>query len=74
MTIYRVKAKVWDYWFTCDRDGFVEIEKFFSTKEKAEKWIAENPKIIYRGFEKQKEAEKDYQMPVFKEIEKIEIE
>ena len=74
MKFYKLTITAYDYWFTCDRDGFATITKYFTTKEKAEEWIAKNPKYIYRGFDdNQTEAEKDYQMPTFR-IEEIEAE
>lgn len=66
MKIYKLAIKAYDYWFTCDRDGFGTVNKYFTTKEKAEAWIAKNPKYIYRGFDKnQTEAKDDYEMPTF---------
>lgn len=73
MKIYKLTIFAYDYWYSCDRDGFQTVEKFFSTKEKAEQWIAENPKYIYRGFGNVTEAQSEYQMPQF-EIEEIEVE
>ena len=66
MTIYHLTIKAYDYWYTSDRDGFVTVDRYFSTKEKAEEWMKNNPRYILRGFNaEQTEAEKDYQMPTF---------
>lgn len=73
MRIYKVTIKAFDYWYTCDRSDFRTVEKFFSTKEKAEAWIAENPKYIYCGGEGQTEAQDEYEMPTFK-IDEVEVE
>lgn len=73
MKIYKLTIIAYDYWYSCDRDGFQTVEKFFSTKEKAEKWIAENPKYIYCGFNGKTEAEREYQMPKFT-ITEVEVE
>ena len=74
MKMYKMTITAYDYWYGCDRDGFVTVEKYFTTKEKAEAWKAKNPNYIFRGFNKdQTEAEDDYQKPTFK-IEEIEVE
>ena len=74
MTIYKLNIWAYNYWKTCDNDGFEHIEKFFTTKEKAEQWIKDHPKYIYKGFnEQQTEAKNDYQMPKF-EIKEIMVE
>ena len=74
MKIYKVEIRAYDYWYTTDRDGYRTVEKFFTTKEKANEWIAKNPKYIYQGFNAEHtEAQKDYEMPTFKVIE-IEVE
>jgi hypothetical protein len=66
MTIYHLTIRAYDYWFACDRGGFVTIDKYFTTEEKAQEWIRQNPRYIYRGFnEKQTEAKEGYQMPTF---------
>jgi len=70
-TIYKVIATIYDYWYSMDRDGYSTVEKFFSSKEKAENWITANSKLMY-GFNSNT-AEKDYQMPKFKIVE-IEVE
>jgi hypothetical protein len=70
-TIYKVTATIYDYWYDIDRDGYTTLEKFFSSNEKAEKWIADNSKLMH-GFNSNI-AEKDYQMPKFK-IDTIEVE
>ena len=70
MKIYKLIIVAYDYWFKCDKDGFVTIEKFFANKVDAEKWIAENPNYIYRGFDKeQTTATKKWQMPNFQIVE-----
>ena len=71
MKIYRLKMLVYNYWYTCDREGFQEEEKLFSTKEKALRWIDEHPRYAhtFNGVE----AEKERQLPKF-EIEEIEVE
>lgn len=70
MKVYRVNMRVYNLYYTCDRGGFDTIEKFFSTKEKAEQWIKENSKYAL-GFENNK-APSEYEMPKFK-IEEIEV-
>lgn len=66
MTIYHLTIRAYDYWFACDRDGFVTVDKYFTTEEKAKEWMRNNPRYIWRGFKaEQTEAEKDYQMPTF---------
>lgn len=72
MKIFRVKASIYNYWWSCDKDGFSEKEKFFTSKEKAEKWIDDHKDFIY-GPDGPAKATKGYQMPSFK-IEKIEVE
>ena len=71
MKIYRVWATFYDYWYCIDRDGRKGEEKFFTTKEKAEKWIEEHATFCY-GYDNNV-AKCDYQMPEFK-IEEIEVE
>ena len=74
MKIYRLEIVAYDYYYKCDQDGFVTIEKFYTDKAKAEKWIADNPNYIYRGFDKnQTEATKKWMMPKFN-ITEIEVE
>jgi len=74
MKIYKLIITAYDFWFACDRDGFTTVTKYFTTKEKAEAWIANNPKYIYRAFDdNQTEATEDYQMPTFR-VEEIEVE
>ena len=66
MTIYHLTIKAYDYWYTCDHDGFVTVDKYFTTKEKAKEWMKNNSRYILRGFNaEQTEAEKGYQMPTF---------
>jgi hypothetical protein len=66
MTIYKVTINAYDYWYACDRDGFKQVEKYFTTKEKAQAWIDQNPRYIFRGFNnEQTEAKESYQMPTF---------
>ena len=70
MIIYCVIIMAYDYWKTCDRDGFVEMRKYFTTEQKAKDWIKANPRYIWRGYNiDQTEAEKDYQMPTFNIVE-----
>ena len=71
MKIYKVCATFYNYWYCVDRDGYKGEEKFFTTKEKAEKWIKEHATFCY-GYDTNI-AQYDYQMPEFK-IEEIEVE
>lgn len=71
MKVYKVEAKVFDYYYDIDRSGFVKEEKYFSTKEKAEEWMKNNAKYAH-GFEG-REAQDKYEMPKFELIE-IEVE
>lgn len=74
MKIYRLEITAYDYYYKCDKDGFVTIEKFYTDKAKAEKWIADNPAYIYRGFdENEVTANKKWKMPKFN-ITEIEVE
>jgi hypothetical protein len=76
-TIYKVSYKAFDYWFASDRSGFQTVEKFFSTKEKAENYAkeAEEKKYIFRGYEKEQTvATEDYQEPYGFEITEITVE
>lgn len=73
MKIYKLNITAYDYWYSCERSGFVTVSRYFSTKEKAENWIVKNPKYIYRGFKNQTEAEEEREMPKF-EIVEIEVE
>lgn len=70
MKIYKVIAYIYDYWYDMDRDGTRVEEYFFSTKEKANKWIEDHKTFAYafEGFE----AKKPYEMPRFK-IEEVEV-
>lgn len=75
MKIYKLIIHAYDYWYDMDRDGFVKVEKFFTTKDKAEVWKSNHPKFIYNGFNAEHtEAKKDYEMPKFEEIQEIEVE
>ena len=71
MKIYKLNMIIWDYWFTCDKDGYKHDEKFFTTKEKAEKWIEEHKTFCNNISDEI--ATKEYQMPKY-EIEEIEVE
>ncbi len=74
MKIYKLEITAYDYYYKCDKDGFVTIDKYFTTMEKAEKWMADNPAYIYRGFDKNDTtADKKWKMPKFKVVE-IEVE
>jgi hypothetical protein len=76
-TIYKVSYKAFDFWFASDRSGFQTVEKFFSTKEKAENYAkeAEEKKYIFRGYEKEQTvATEDYQEPYGFEITEITVE
>ena len=76
-TIYKVSYQAYDYWFQTDRDGFQTVEKYFTSKKKAEAYVKEvqENKYIYQGWNKdQKTAEKDYQNPYGFAIEKITVE
>jgi hypothetical protein len=76
-TIYKVSYKACDFWFASDRSGFQTVEKFFSTKEKAENYAkeAEEKKYIFRGYEKEQTvATEDYQEPYGFEITEITVE
>jgi hypothetical protein len=76
-TIYKVSYKAFDFWFASDRSGFQTVEKFFSTKEKAENYAkeAEEKKYIFCGYEKeQKVATEDYQNPYDFKITEITVE
>ena len=74
MTIYRLTINAFDYWYSPYNSGVKRIEKFFTTKEKAEKWINEHPKYIYCGFNKEHtEAKNEQEMPTF-EIDEIIVE
>ena len=64
MKVYRVYMRVYNLYYTCDRGGFDTIEMFFSTREKAEKWIEENSKY------ENNEAPSAYEMPKFR-IEEV---
>ena len=70
MTIYMVMATIYDYWFECDRDGYVHEVKYFTTREKAEAWVEENKNFCY-GYDSN-EAKKAYEKPTFK-IEEVEV-
>lgn len=70
MKIYKLIARIYDYWYDMDRDGFREEEYFFSSKEKAERWAEDHKRFAY-AYEGN-EAKKDYEMPSFK-IEEIEV-
>lgn len=69
MKIYKVIACIYDYWFSMDRGGTQVEEYFFTTEDKAKKWIDEHKTFCY-GFDSH-EAKKPYEMPEFtiKEIE-----
>ena len=71
MKIYRLTATIWDYWFTPYNSGYKGIEKFYTTREKAEKWIEEHSTFCY-GYNTNV-AKEDYQFPKF-EIEEIKVE
>jgi len=74
MTIFKVTMKAFDYWYRCDCSGFRTVEKYFTTREKAEVWQAENVKTIYCGFDKNHtEARDEFEMPTFK-TEEITVE
>lgn len=74
MKIWKVTATAFDYWKNCDRGGYVEVDKYFTTEEKAKAWVEANPRYIFRGFNaEQTEAEDEYQMPAFA-ITAVEVE
>lgn len=72
MKIYKVHAMFYDYWYSPYEEGHRCEEKFFTTKEKAKKWIKEHATFCY-GYGGTNVAEYDYQMPEFKIVE-IEVE
>ena len=75
MTIYKLNITVFDYWYTEDRSGWAEEEKYFTTKEKAENWVATHPRYAH-DYDKNgctNEAVDDYHLPKF-EIKEIEVE
>ena len=76
-TIYKVSYKAFDFWFSSDRSGFQTVEKFFSTKEKAENYAkeAEEKKYIFCGQTKeQTTATEEYQNPYDFKITEITVE
>lgn len=71
MKAYKLNITVYDFWYDMDRDGWNHEEKFFSSKEKVEKWIAEHSRYAH---ERDSEiAKNDWHLPKY-EIEEIEIE
>ena len=69
MKIYKVIACFYDFWFSMDRGGIKVEEHYFTTEEKAKKWIDEHKTFCYGRYDH--EAKKSYEMPEFstKEIE-----
>lgn len=49
MKVYKVYVRYWEYWHAMEHSGYTSMERFFTTKEKAEEW-AEKIKHIKRGF------------------------
>lgn len=71
MTIYKVTATVYDYFYTMDRDGYKKEEKFFLEREKAEEWIKTHKTYAHKP--NGEPANKKWEMPKF-EIKEIEVE
>ena len=70
-----VIAEAYNYWAECDRGGWYSIIKNFTTKEKAEKFVAENPYFGYKGWKEDEIPTDEYYKTKFKITEtKIEIE
>lgn len=73
MKAYKLTINAYDYWKNCDCGGYVTEEKYFTTKEKAEAWVAENPTYAHRNFNGGHTADNEYELPTFK-ITEIVIE
>ena len=39
MTIYKATKKIYHYWLDAYKSGYVEVEKYFMSAEKAEAWM-----------------------------------
>lgn len=62
----KLTITAYDYWKSCDRDGFVTVEKYFSTPEKAKEWMEKHPNYIFRGINSEHtEARRSYEKPTF---------
>ena len=72
-TMIKVTVTAYDYWYSCDRSGWRKIERFFTTKEKAEAWIEAHKDMTYASFKGENKAKDEYEMPKFK-TEEIEVD
>lgn len=49
MTIHKVTMLAWDFWKDEDKGGYVNIDKYFTSREKAKQFIEAHRDYIYRG-------------------------
>ena len=73
MKIYFAQIKVWEFWHTEYNSGFSPRSKYFTTKEKAEKWLNTYKDKWINANNELVPIEKNYQKPTDATIQEIEV-